>query len=179
MSIARGPSEIRIHHVATLGTRVLRDGGYAVAGETPPECETGDDWALARRDDGLVSFIAALHGFSRADTSRCEDANAFGRHAATPHLLSEQPAPTEGIYVSLAVLTAAPFDPEPALRDIAGVEVRGRQVEISCADGERFFVQLVAAEEVDQPLGARRIVGHVRFARVSPDGSSFVLEEQR
>jgi hypothetical protein len=176
VSIARGSAEIRIHHVATLGTRVVRDGGYAIAGETPPECETGETWALARREDGLVTFIAGLHGFSRADTHRLDGANAFGPYSATPYLVSEEPVPTEGVYVSLVVLMAAPFDPESMLREIEGVEVRGRQVEIKCADGEGFFVQLASPDEVDRTLGDVPIRGHVRYARRSPDGSSFVLE---
>ncbi len=176
VSIARGPLEIRVHHVATLGTRLVRDGGYAIAGEASPACETGGTWALAKREDGLVSFIAGLRGFSRVDTVQLQDGNAFGRHSAAPYVVSEQPVATEGVYVSLVALTAAPFEPEAALREIAGVEVRGRQVEIRCADGEAFFVQLVAPEEVDRMLGDRRIRGHVRYARCSPDGSSFVLE---
>ena len=49
----------------------------------------------------------------------------------------------------------------------------GRQVAIACRDGERFFVQMVAAERVDRMLGSLRLEGAVRFARVSPDGTVF------
>ncbi len=175
-SIVRGAAEIRVHHVSTLGTHTLRDGGYAIAGQASPACEAGATWALARRDDGLVSFIAGLRGFGNADVHRLENANAFGRHSATPYLVAERPVPTEGLYVSLVVLTAAPFDVQSALRDIADVEVRGRQVEIRCADGETFFVQLVAPDHVELRLCDMPVRGNVRYARCSPDGSSFVIE---
>ena len=44
---------------------------------------------------------------------------------------------------------------------------------IVCRDDERFFVQMVAAEGVDRMLGPLRLHGPVRFARVSPDGTTF------
>lgn len=173
-SIVHEGAEIRIHHVATLGTRTLRDGGFAVAGEDEPHVEVAGGWALARRADGLTSFIGALHGFSRADVQRLRDANALGPHSAAPFVVSEAPVDTEGVYVSLVVLTGTPFDPHAALAGI-DVEITGRQVVVQCDDGTQFFVQLVAPKVVDLTLGGIGIEGHVRYARVSPDGSSFIL----
>ena len=81
---------------------------------------------------------------------------------------------TERVYLSLIVLTAEPFDPETALDHVAA-EVDGREVVLTCRDGECCYVQLVAPETVDRRLGGLGIQGPVRFARVSPDGTSFTL----
>ena len=174
VTIAHGAGEVRVHHVTTQGQPV-RDGGFAVAGSDPPEILTSDRWSMVRGDDGLISFVGALHGLTSPGASRLEGANPFGRYSAAPFLLSESPGGVERVYVSLVVLTADAFDADAALGVVAA-DVDGREVTISCQDGERFYVQLVAAEPVERQLGEARITGSVRFARVSPDGSIFTLE---
>ena len=55
VTIARGRSEIRIHHV-TAWNHQVRDGGFSVAGPEPAEALTGRRWSMVRRTDGLTSF---------------------------------------------------------------------------------------------------------------------------
>ncbi|MCZ6465217.1 MAG: DUF2264 domain-containing protein [Proteobacteria bacterium] len=174
VSIARGAAEIRVHFASTLGAKHLRDGGCAVAGAEPPGAETGDGWALVRRADGLASFAAGLAGFGDAAVVRGVGSNAYGPHSAFPVLTSTEPISVEGVAVSLHVLTGAPFDPAAALAGIERVDIRGRCVTVACADGEHFFVQGVAPDEVELELAGEALRGPVRFARVSPDGSRFV-----
>jgi hypothetical protein len=175
LSIARGDAEIRVHYVSTLGRRTLRDGGFAAASDDPLAIETGDGWSLVRTADGLVSFVTGIHGFERAEVHRSEGVNPFGRYSAAPAVTTGR-LPAEAILVSLVVLTQGGLDPVRARADIASVEVSGRQVKLRCADGEEFFVQAVAPEHLEIELGGKLISGAVRYARVSPDGSSFVLE---
>lgn len=174
-SIAVGAAEIRIHHVATLGRRTVRDAGFAVAGAAV-EVQTGERWALARSAGGLTSFIAGLYGFDRSDTPSSSGHNAFGERAAFPAVASTRDVAVEGVYISYSVLTGAPFDPERTIRSLPRVTVEGRSVTIACDDGAAFFVQLVAPEQVDITLAGAALGGRIRFARVSPDGTSFVLE---
>lgn len=174
VTIARGGAEIRVHHV-TARRNPVRDGGFAVAASEPPEVMTSDRWSMVRRADGLVSFAGGLHGFAGAGAGRFEGANPFNRHSAAPFLVSRAGESIERVYVSLVVLTADAFDPDAALEEIAA-NVDGREVTIACRDGERFYVHLVAPEPVERELGELRIAGPVRFARVSPDGTTFTSE---
>jgi hypothetical protein len=174
VTIARGAAEIRVHHVATFERPNVRDGGFAVAGAEPPGVQTGDGWALVRSASGLVSYVAGLHGFGRAGVARFDGANAFGHHSASPYLQSVDAVEGEAVYVSLVVLTGGELDPE-AVRAQIDVSVDGRVVEITCAEGEQFLVQLVAPEHVERDLGRLPLRGSIRFARASPDGSSFTL----
>ncbi len=178
-SIAWAGGEIRVHHVASFGPRRVRDAGLALAGPEPPKLETGPGFSALRRGDGLVSAIFALHGFDEADAARAEGRNAFGPQSAAPFLVASAEVPVEGVYASWSVLTAAPFDPAGRAAALPEVRVSGREVEIACPDGERFFLQLVAPEPVERELGALRLAGRVRFARSSPDGSSHVWREER
>ncbi|CAG0968754.1 hypothetical protein MYXO_01175 [Myxococcaceae bacterium] len=179
VSIARGATEIRIHHAATFGERRLVDGGFAVANRgVVPEFESGEDWCLVRSRDGLVSASIGLLGFEAGGAERFVGQSALGSHAVAPVLVSSARVPAEAVYVSLHVLTRSPdFDPERARREIVSIDVTGRQVRISCSDDERFFLQLVAAESIDETLGPLALEGPVRFARISPDGGAFVLRE--
>jgi hypothetical protein len=173
VTIARGAAEIRVHHVTSKG-RPVRDGGFAVAAADPPAIRTDAHWSMARRADRLTSFIGGLHGFESAGASRLQSANPFGRHSVAPFLIGLPDGHLERVFVSLVVLTAEPFDGEAALDEIRA-EVRGREVRIECEDGESFYVQLVAPEPVLTELSGMTISGPVRFARVSPDGTSFIF----
>jgi hypothetical protein len=174
VAIARGAAEIRVHHVITPGGSTPRDGGFAVADPEPPYAQTGEGWALVRAGSGLVSYLAGLHGFSRAGVARFEGTNAFGRHSASPFLESAETVEGEAVYVSLVVLTRDELDPETVRAGIA-VHVDGRVVEITVDGGERFLVQLVSPAPVERTLGSLPLHGRVRFARSSPNGSSFTL----
>jgi hypothetical protein len=174
VTIARGPAEIRVHHV-TSRIQPAREGGFAVAATEPPEVVSDERWSMVRRADGLTSFVGGLHGFAGAGASRLQGANPFGRHSTAPFLVGRAAGQIERVYVSLCVLTADGFDADAALGDLA-VHVDRREVTITCRDGECFYVQLVAPEMVERELGRVRIEGRVRFARVSPDGTVFKLE---
>lgn len=173
--IARGRTEIRIHHVSTSLRRTLLDGGAAVAGDDPPAAASGDLWSMVRSADGLTSALLGIRGYDSAGIARRENANAFGRHAATPTLATSADVPVEGVYVSLAVLTREWIDPQSLRDEIASLTANGREVSIVCRDGECFLVQLVEPEWIERTVGGRHISGRVRFARVSPDGSAFTL----
>lgn len=174
VSIAKGALEVRIHHAAAHRRRWLRCGGYAVADEVAPAVERGPDWCAVRRRDGLVSAVAAIHGFGEVGAISFEDANAFGRFAASPFVRGSERVPPEGVYVSLHGFGVDAFDPAALRAEIAELEIRGRLVEVAFADGERCLVQLVAADPIDVALGGVRVTGAVRFARVAPDGTCFV-----
>jgi hypothetical protein len=173
-------AEIRLHHAASFGARRLRDAGFALAGPEPPEAETGPGGCVVRRGDGLLSAIFGLHGFGAAEVRRHDGSNAFGRHSATPFLLSPGEIPVEGVFASLVFLgraVAAPFDGAARPGPLPRVVVDGRRVEVACPDGERFFVQLVAPEPVEAPLDDPALSGPLRYARRSPDGAGFAWRE--
>jgi hypothetical protein len=174
VAISRGAAEIRIHHVMTSEPRAVRDGGFSLADDEPPEVATGESWCMVSRPDGLTSFIGALHAPTEPRVQRMVGANPFGRHSAAPYLLGRRPVMVEGVFASLVVLTSEAFDPDAALDEIE-LAVAGRTVRVSCADGEQFLVQLVAPEPLDTKLGHERLEGPIRYARVSPDGSRFLL----
>ncbi len=180
VSIARGAAEIRVHHAASFGTRWLHDGGFAIADDGGrPVVEHGPGWTVVRRRDGLTSAAIGLHGFARSHADVFVSQNAFGREAAAPVLVSAGPIAAEAVFVALHVLTrASDFDPEAWRREIVDVAVERRCVRIACADGEQFFVQLVAADPVTLDLGGDVVEGPVRFARRSADGTRFVWREE-
>ncbi|NWF29076.1 DUF2264 domain-containing protein [Streptomyces sp. PKU-EA00015] len=138
-SLPHGPWEFRVHHVQAPSGPLpqgvsVREGGYAVAHELPPQARTGPGWALARTADGLTSAVIGLHGWEEGDTgvSRQVEANAYGPHSATPCLTTSFHAP--GCYVSLIALSRDTVHPE-ALRASASVEAADGTVVIRLVDG--------------------------------------------
>ena len=87
--------------------------------------------------------------------SRFEGANPFGRHSAAPFLVSPRSESIERVYVSIVALAGGSLDAEAVLSEVTA-EIDGREVTISCQDGECFYVQLVAPEPVERQLGGRR-----------------------
>ncbi len=174
-AIALGRAEIRIHRVANAGHCRVHTGGFAIAADEPLGTEVAKTWSMARRSDGLTSFAACLYGFSEASVQTSEGANAFGRYSATPVLTAGHPANGEAVYVALIALTRSALEPHETVSEIAAVDVRDRCVVISCRSGEAFFVHLGAVEPVDTMLAATPLCGEFKFARVSPDGTSFFL----
>jgi hypothetical protein len=177
VSIAHAGMEIRLHHVTTPWSRTARDGGFAVADVEPVATDTGPGWALARRRDGLTSYVAALHGFDVANVHGNEETNAFGPYSATPCIETSRAAGGEYVHVSLVVLTGEHLDPDALRTCVDSVEVCGRTVTIRCGDGEQFFVQFVAPETVNCDLGRKRLRGPVRYARLSAGGDLFVIRD--
>jgi hypothetical protein len=174
-SLVRPGVEVRIHHVTSTEARV-REGGFAIAGAAEPSIETGDTWASARRADGLTTFIGNLHGYTRASTARLEGANPFGRHSATPVLESGEEFNGEAVFASLVILSGEGVSPQRALEDVT-LSVEGRQVLVTFGDGEAFFVSLVGSEPREVSLAGKTFEGRLRYARVSPDGSSYALRD--
>jgi hypothetical protein len=174
-SIVHHGAEIRVHHVTSPWPRAVREGGFTIAGAVPVNTRTGTGWSLAENADGLTSFVGALHGYKDAGVEERQNTNAFGRHSATPFLTAPPFSRSEAIFVSMVVLAGRPVDPVELLATIQRIEVEGRCVTIHGSDGESFFVQCVAPDTVDRPLGSARISGPVRFARVSPAGEVFTL----
>ncbi|MES5822690.1 DUF2264 domain-containing protein [Streptomyces sp. RG80] len=103
VSLVHGPWEIRVHRIDAPPNTRVREGGWAVADDTaPPHAETGPGRALTRRADGLTSALVGLYGWADAEGTvvRALDANAYGRHSATPVLEGTGP-----LLVTLTVLT--------------------------------------------------------------------------
>ncbi|MFJ8105079.1 DUF2264 domain-containing protein [Streptomyces sp. NPDC096132] len=124
VSVVRGPWEIRVHRVDAPPGTPVREGGWAVADDFgPPLAKTGPGHALAIRADGLTSALVALHGWGDAAGTvvRALDANACGRHSATPVLEGAAP-----LLVTLVVLGVdAPTAGAEATVDVDGaVRVR-------------------------------------------------------
>ncbi|MEV6590182.1 DUF2264 domain-containing protein [Streptomyces acidicola] len=90
-SVVHGPWEVRVHRVGGPYGVAVREGGWALADDPrPPEAATGPGWAWARRTDGLASTVVALHGWdpeAHGAVAHAQEANAYGVHSATPHLV--------------------------------------------------------------------------------------------
>ncbi|MEU4223448.1 DUF2264 domain-containing protein [Nonomuraea sp. NPDC026600] len=163
-SVVDGPAEVRIHQVTAPAGHQVRDGGYALAGEAPLTWQSGDGsddasgdvsggsggsgdvsgvggvWAAARRPDGLVSVVRGLHGYTGAGVATAEDANAFGRHSATPYVIADAHPGGTAVYVSLVLLTGA----DEALRP-AVVRVEGDQVTLELPGGDSATIRLTGS----------------------------------
>jgi len=174
IAILSGRAELRIHHVSAPYGGTLRGGGFAIASQQPPDELVGERWSQVRRSDGLISVVAGFHGFETAKVHRSSGTNPFGHHSATPYVTHRRELDAESTFVSLVVLTAEDSDPDELLPLVAHLEVTERQVEV-CFDGEWWFLQLVAPEQVERTFRGRTMSGPVRAMRVSPDGSTFTL----
>ncbi|MFH8982994.1 DUF2264 domain-containing protein [Streptomyces varsoviensis] len=128
-SLVHGPYEIRVHRVDAPPGAGVREGGYAVAGDEPPQAEPGAGWALARTADGLVSAVVGLHGWANSGVHHEARANAFGPHSATPYLTFPDHPGGRTVHVTLVALTRDGVDPR-ALRDAAAVTVTGDHVTV-------------------------------------------------
>ncbi|MER5184115.1 DUF2264 domain-containing protein [Streptomyces sp. NPDC002896] len=111
-SVVHGPWEVRVHHVQGATGAGIREGGWALADDEPPITASGPGWGLARRADGLTSAIVGLHGWDAATSAVAHetDANACGRHSATPYLTLPDLADGSGLLVTLVVLTGDDTD---------------------------------------------------------------------
>ncbi|MFE4514238.1 DUF2264 domain-containing protein [Kitasatospora sp. NPDC056783] len=114
VSLVIGAWEVRVHRVVAPPGHTLREGGYALADRNPPRAGVSGTRATVRRDDGLVSAIAGLYGWTAAHVRHGQGSNAFGPHSAVPYCsaaLTASPGTTaaplrESIHVSAVLLTA-------------------------------------------------------------------------
>ncbi|MCF6475366.1 DUF2264 domain-containing protein [Nonomuraea sp. MG754425] len=117
-SVVDGAAEIRIHRVTAPAGHQVRDGGHALAAPLPPAVrDDRQGLALAVRPDGLTSAVRGLHGFTGAGLVTSVDANAFGRHSATPYALAAAHPGGTALYVSLVWLAGSEGEvPAPSVR---------------------------------------------------------------
>jgi hypothetical protein len=129
VSVLRPEFELRAHRVR-LARGVLRTGGFAVASDSSPAIRVEDRWSLAHSDDGVVSFIAGLHGFDASDVARFSGGNAFGANSAVPFLRGRAP----GLFAAIVVLATAPFDPLETLASVGEIAVGRDALEVVVGD---------------------------------------------
>uniref|UniRef100_UPI0018F45EAA DUF2264 domain-containing protein n=1 Tax=Streptomyces sp. N35 TaxID=2795730 RepID=UPI0018F45EAA len=108
-SLVHGRYEVRVHRVfAPVGVTV-REGGYAVAGDTV-RAETGPGLAVAR-GARVASAVVALHGWDEeTGIAHATDANALGPRSASPYLLRRAHPGGRTVHVTLVVLSGEPLD---------------------------------------------------------------------
>jgi hypothetical protein len=171
-SVARIDMELRITHLWSLDGGVIRDGGLAVSHDTPPVVSRGDGWSLATNADGLSGAVVGLHGYGDSGWSADLDASPFGRHSVVPYVDGTGDSP-EAILIAAHVLTYDPVDPD-AIRAACVVEILNqRAVMVHFADGEHHLVQVFRPGSLRVRVGHLNVDGTYRYARSSPDGSSW------
>ncbi|MFJ9582438.1 DUF2264 domain-containing protein [Streptomyces acidicola] len=128
-SVVHGPWEVRVHRVGGPYGVAVREGGWVLADDPrSPEAATGPGWAWARRTDGLASTVVALHGWdteTHGSVAHAQEANAYGAHSATPHLVL--PVHPGGVHL-LVTLVMLGADPEGARGASAQVTGEGAVV---------------------------------------------------
>ena len=125
-SVLHGPLEVRLTRVdgPVEEPLRLRLGGYCLAADEPPSADTSRlPAAWLRRPDGLVSTVVNLRGFDQCGIATAQDANALGRHSATPWLATSAPVRPGAVYGALVCLSGAVTGPAAA----AGVRLSVRR----------------------------------------------------
>jgi hypothetical protein len=125
-SVLHGPLEVRLTRVdgPVEEPLRLRLGGYCLAAGEPPSADTSRlPAAWLRRPDGLVSTVVNLHGFDECGIAAAQDANALGRHSATPWLATSVPVRPGAVYGALVCLSGTVTGPAVA----AGVRLSVRR----------------------------------------------------
>jgi hypothetical protein len=116
-SVLHGPLEVRLTRVdgPVEEPLRLRLGGYCLAADEPPSADTSRlPAAWLRRPDGLASTVVNLRGFDQGGIATAEDANALGRHSATPWLATSAPVRPGDVYGALVCLSGAVGGPDVA-----------------------------------------------------------------
>ena len=116
-SVLHGPLEVRLTRAdGPVGEPLrLRLGGYCLAADEPPSADTSRlPAAWLRRPDGLASTVVNLRGFDQGGIATAEDANALGRHSATPWLATSAPVRPGDVYGALVCLSGAVGGPDVA-----------------------------------------------------------------
>jgi len=140
-SVLHGPLEVRLTRVdgPVEEPLRLRLGGYCLAADEPPSPYLLSDVsgsadlpahhpkhrpaAWLRRPDGLASTVVSLCGFDQCGIATARDANALGRHSATPWLATSGPVEPGTVYGAVVCLSGAVAGPAVA----AGVHVSVRR----------------------------------------------------
>lgn len=125
-SVLHGPLEVRLTRVdgPVEEPLRLRQGGYCLAADEPPSADTSRlPAAWLRRPDGLVSTVVNLRGFDQCGIVTAQDANALGRHSATPWLATSACVRPGAVYGALVCLSGAVTGPDAA----AGVRLSVRR----------------------------------------------------
>lgn len=141
-SIVSGRYEVRVHRVEDIAVGTVREAGYLVASDRPPESDAGDGWAWVRDADGLTSAVLGLYGYRQgAIWDTFEAVNALGATAAAPQLVGVGGT----VFAALHVL-ARREDGESAVagwRDAARFIVADeRIVTVTWENGEEITVDL-------------------------------------
>jgi hypothetical protein len=140
-SVLHGPWEIRVHRVQAPAGVAVREGGHAVADDTPLHTDQGPGWALVRNGSGLTSAVVALYGWDEeAGVAREVEANAYGPHSATPYVRLAGHPGGSSVHVTLVVLQRDAAHPQ-ALRESVTCRPAGdERVRITFPDGETLVV---------------------------------------
>ncbi|WP_345185928.1 DUF2264 domain-containing protein [Microbacterium panaciterrae] len=153
--------EVRAHLVQTDQPWAMREGGYAVADDTPLDSGVFEDGAWVRGRDGLLSAVVALHGWDEdpalapvpesgegpgpsapgARVFAYRDANAFGPHSATPALVGRTGI-GKTVVATLHVLERGGAVDPHAWRDRVTVQVDGTLVRIDGLGDDTVAVDL-------------------------------------
>ncbi len=173
-SLALAGVEVRVTHLWSLDGGTIRDGGLPASHDEPPMISEGDGWCLATTAAGLTSGVIGLYGWRSTGHLTGVDASPFGSHTEIPYIDSPFVLP-EAILITAHVLTQTAVDPE-AVRDSVTVEiVSNRCVILGGPGGVKLLVQLYRPARLDRRLGNLGRDGVYRYARWSPDGSSYSL----
>jgi hypothetical protein len=147
-SVLHGPLEVRLTRVdgPVEEPLRLRQGGYCLAAGEPPSADISRlPAAWLRRPDGLVSTVVNLRGFDQCGIATAQDANALGRHSATPWLATSASVQPGAVYGALVCLSGAVTGPGVAVgvrlsvrRERSGTAV----VTVAWGDGTHDTVRL-------------------------------------
>ena len=118
-SVLHGPLEVRLARVDGAidfeEPLRLRLGGYCLAAGEPPSADTSRlPAAWLGRPDGLVSTVVNLRGFDQCGIAAAQDANALGRHSATPWLATSAAVRPGEVYGALVCLSGDVTGPAAA-----------------------------------------------------------------
>jgi hypothetical protein len=108
----------------------LRLGGYCLAADELPSADTSPlPAAWLRRPDGLASTVVSLCGFDQCGIATAQDANALGRHSATPWLATSASVEAGAVYGVVVCLSGTVAGPAVAV----GVQLAVRRERLGTA----------------------------------------------
>ncbi|QXJ19916.1 DUF2264 domain-containing protein [Actinomadura graeca] len=108
-TLIRGDVELRCHLVRGAAGRAVREGGYCVAHDTPPETGSGGRCAWVSAGEGLGTSSTGLHGWDAAEAVEFPVGNAMGARCAVP-VLSGRVDGDLSVHVSAHLLGVAADD---------------------------------------------------------------------
>lgn len=132
LSILHGPHELRCHLVHGSAGYTVREGSFALAGNTPPTQQI--QTTSVRLEQGLLrSSLLGIHGWEQAEVARYQGCNALGKHSAAAFLTAPGSSETS-CYVALHSLTVERELPKTAA-EVVAVKVSGSTVSWRWCDG--------------------------------------------